>query len=56
MSEIPKEKLTKVIDALVDSSVKLSHLEVELRGVQNTIDEVSAKLFFHYEDDEGKTK
>ena len=54
MSEIPNEKITKVIDALIDSSVKLHHIEITVKGLQNTIDELSTKLFFHYEDDETK--
>ena len=54
MSTIPKEKLGKVIDALIDSSVELHHVEIKIKGLQNSIDELSTKLFFHYTDsDEG---
>ncbi|OEK03022.1 hypothetical protein BFP97_16485 [Roseivirga sp. 4D4] len=50
MSTIPKEKLGKVIDALIDSSVELHHVEIKIKGLQNSIDELSTKLFFHYTD------
>lgn len=50
MSEIPKEKVAEVIDTLIDSSVKLHHIEITVKGLQNTIEELSTKLFFHYDD------
>lgn len=50
MTDIPKEKLGKVIDALIDSSVELHHVEIKIKGLQNSIDELSTKLFFHYTD------
>ena len=47
MSKIPNEKLAQVIDV----SKELHHIEITVRGLQNSIDEISTKLFFHYKND-----
>ena len=52
MTEIDKEKLGKVIDACIDASVQLHHIEIVVKGLKSEIDEISTKLFFHYKDDE----
>lgn len=58
MSEIDKKKLVEVIDACIDASVRLHHIEIVIKGMctnlQNEIDEISTKLYFHYKDDDEK--
>ena len=52
MADIEKEKLGRIIDACIDASVDLHHIEIVIKGLKNEIDEVSTKLFFHYKEDE----
>lgn len=52
MAEFDKEKLGKVIDTCIDASVRLHHIEIVIKGLKNEIDEISTKLYFHYNDDE----
>lgn len=52
MADIDKDKLAKVIDACIDASVNLHHIEIVVKGLKNEIDEISTKLFFHYKEDE----
>ena len=54
MTEIPKKELGKMIDALIDSSVQLHHIEIKVKSITNQIDGLSTKLFFHYQDDDQK--
>ena len=51
MTDIDKDKLAKVIDACIDASVDLSHVEIKIKGLRNEIEEISTKLFFHYKED-----
>lgn len=51
MSEIPNEKLAQVIDACIDASKELHHIEITVKGLQNSIDEISTRPFFHYKND-----
>lgn len=52
MSEIPKEKIAQLIDARIDASKELHHIEITVKGLQNSIDEISTKLFFHYKEED----
>jgi hypothetical protein len=50
--KIPKEKLERVIDACIDATTQLHHIEITVKGLQNSIDEISTKLYFHYIDED----
>lgn len=52
MANTEKEKLERIIDACIDASVSLSHIEIVIKGLRNEIDEISTKLFFHYKEHE----
>jgi|GEM_PF-5930909 len=52
MAEIPNKKLGEVIDACIDASTNLHSIEIKIKGLQNEIDEISTKLFFHYKGDD----
>ncbi len=51
MAKIDNKKLAEVIDACIDASVNLHHIEIVIKGLKNEIDEISTKLFFHYKED-----
>jgi len=52
MAKVKKENLAKVIDACIDASVNLHHIEIVIKGLKNEIDEISTKLYFHYKEDD----
>ena len=52
MTEFDKEKLSQIIDACIDASANLHHIEIVVKGLRNEIDEISTKLYFDYKKDD----
>ena len=52
MTKIDKNKLGQIIDACVEASEKIDHVEISIKGLctelKNEIDEITAKLYFDY--------
>ena len=52
MAEFDKEKFSQIIDACIDASANLHHIEIVVKGLRNEIDEISTKLFFHQKEED----
>ena len=51
ITSIPKEKLAKAIDTLIDASVQIHKITVTMEGLSGKIDKLSTELYFHYNED-----